>query len=58
MVDKFFDKVFTKMDQNKTVQKLTNMVGIEQQTAINTPAPVDPTMCIIHRNNKKNFFCE
>jgi hypothetical protein len=29
MVDKFFDKMFSKMDQSKAVQKLTNMVGIE-----------------------------
>lgn len=60
MVDRFLDKVFQKMDQSKTVQKLSNMVGIEQQVAVNTqPIPAgDPTMCIVHRNQKKNFFCE
>lgn len=29
MVDKFLDKVFQKMDQSKTVQKITTMVGME-----------------------------
>lgn len=41
--------MFSKMDESKTVQKLTNMVGIESQTAINSGAALDPTLCFLHR---------
>lgn len=56
MVDKLFGKVFTAMDNSKTIQQVTSLLGVQDDLQKQS-VELDKTLCIIHKL-KKTFFCE
>ena len=54
-----FEGVFKLMDKSDAIQSVTNLIGVDSSDAqAARRMPVDKTFCIIHKKERKQFFCE